>query len=166
MEGGWNFSPPCGRRGPGRPPIVKDVEDLIVRVARENRSWGYDRIAGALANLAHEVSDGLSEDQSASQNVKRCAGRVLQEARLYSRRAHKRGQAIVMCLVLGLSCPNPSAQRLALGDCSFRTTPPAIASPGFWLAQRLSKITARTFAHSPRAAKRIAPSAAPPRLAA
>jgi hypothetical protein len=26
-------------------------------MARENRSWGYDRIAGALANLGHEVSD-------------------------------------------------------------------------------------------------------------
>jgi putative transposase len=26
-------------------------------VAKENRSWGYDRIAGALANLGHEVSD-------------------------------------------------------------------------------------------------------------
>jgi putative transposase len=26
-------------------------------MAEENRSWGYDRIAGALANLGHEVSD-------------------------------------------------------------------------------------------------------------
>ena len=26
-------------------------------MARENRSWGYDRIAGALANLGHKVSD-------------------------------------------------------------------------------------------------------------
>jgi hypothetical protein len=24
---------------------------------RENRDWGYDRIAGALANLGHEISD-------------------------------------------------------------------------------------------------------------
>jgi putative transposase len=45
------------RRGPGRPPIGKEVEDLIVRMAKENRSWGYDRIAGALANLGYEVSD-------------------------------------------------------------------------------------------------------------
>jgi hypothetical protein len=28
-----------------------------VRMARENRSWGYDRIAGALANLGYAVSD-------------------------------------------------------------------------------------------------------------
>ena len=30
---------------------------LAVRMAKENRSWGYDRIVGALANLGHEVSD-------------------------------------------------------------------------------------------------------------
>jgi putative transposase len=45
------------RRGPGRPRIKREVEQLIVRMARENRDWGYDRIAGALANLGHEISD-------------------------------------------------------------------------------------------------------------
>jgi transposase InsO family protein len=33
------------------------VEQLIVRMASENRDWGYDRIAGALANLGYEISD-------------------------------------------------------------------------------------------------------------
>ena len=40
------------RRSPGRPRVDAEVEQLIIRMAKENLSWGYDRIAGALANLA------------------------------------------------------------------------------------------------------------------
>jgi hypothetical protein len=45
------------RRYPGRPRIEARVEALIVRMAKENSGWGYDRIVGALANLGYEVSD-------------------------------------------------------------------------------------------------------------
>ena len=45
------------RSYPGRPRIDAEVETLIVRMARENSGWGYDRIVGALANLGHEISD-------------------------------------------------------------------------------------------------------------
>jgi hypothetical protein len=45
------------RQYPGRPPVSAEVEALVVRMARENPGWGYDRIVGALANLAHQVSD-------------------------------------------------------------------------------------------------------------
>ena len=45
------------RSYPGRPRISPEVEALIVKLARENGSWGYDRSAGALKNLDHEVSD-------------------------------------------------------------------------------------------------------------
>jgi transposase InsO family protein len=45
------------RRGPGRPRVNREVEQLIVRLASENRDWGYDRIAGALANLGYMISD-------------------------------------------------------------------------------------------------------------
>jgi transposase InsO family protein len=45
------------RQAPGRPKIDQELEALIVRIARENRSWGYDRIVGALTNLGLTVSD-------------------------------------------------------------------------------------------------------------
>jgi putative transposase len=45
------------RQYPGRPPVSSEVEVLVVRMARENSGWGYDRIVGALANLGHQVSD-------------------------------------------------------------------------------------------------------------
>jgi transposase InsO family protein len=45
------------RQSPGRPKIDQELEALIVRIAQENRSWGYDRIVGALANLGYTISD-------------------------------------------------------------------------------------------------------------
>ena len=45
---------PC--QSVGRPRIDQEIETLVVRMARENRSWGYDRIVGALANLGLTVS--------------------------------------------------------------------------------------------------------------
>jgi putative transposase len=45
------------RKSPGRPPIDTDLEALVVRLAQENRSWGYDRIAGALQHLGYTISD-------------------------------------------------------------------------------------------------------------
>ncbi len=41
----------------GRPPIGQEIVDLVLRLARENPSWGYDRIQDALANLGLKVSD-------------------------------------------------------------------------------------------------------------
>jgi hypothetical protein len=37
----------------GRPRIDREVEGLIICMAEENRSWGYNRIVGALANLGY-----------------------------------------------------------------------------------------------------------------
>jgi putative transposase len=45
------------RRRVGRPRIDEETERLVVQMAKENPSWGYDRIVGALANLGHQLSD-------------------------------------------------------------------------------------------------------------
>ena len=51
----WNYS---GRRKKiGRPPASAEVIELVLRMARENPGWGYDRIQGALANLGHLISN-------------------------------------------------------------------------------------------------------------
>ncbi len=41
----------------GRPRIRQVIVDLILRFAKENPSWGYDRIQGALANVGYHISD-------------------------------------------------------------------------------------------------------------
>jgi len=43
----WDYSK---RRGPGRPGVMRETSDLIVRMALENPKWGYTRIQGVLAN--------------------------------------------------------------------------------------------------------------------
>jgi hypothetical protein len=40
-------------RNPGRPRTLAEISDLVIRMAEENRGWGYRRIQGALANLGH-----------------------------------------------------------------------------------------------------------------
>jgi putative transposase len=45
-----------GKRGPGRPRTLGEIETLVVRMAEENRDWGYRRIQGALSNLGHELA--------------------------------------------------------------------------------------------------------------
>ena len=51
----WNYSE--RRQKIGRPPISQEVINLVLRMAHENPTWGYDRIQGTLANLGHVISD-------------------------------------------------------------------------------------------------------------
>src|ERR1700676_162480 len=41
----------------GRPRVDAAIEELVVKLARENAGWGYDHIAGALADFGHKISD-------------------------------------------------------------------------------------------------------------
>src|SRR3989449_9404862 len=48
------------RRPLGRPRVAEKVEQLVMRMAEENPSWGYRRLQGALANLGHPI-DKITE---------------------------------------------------------------------------------------------------------
>ncbi len=48
----WTYS----RRRPGRPRISPELRALVLRIARENPRWGYERIVGELASLGFSVS--------------------------------------------------------------------------------------------------------------
>jgi putative transposase len=52
VAGSWTYP----RRSRGRPPLDEDVQQLIVRLARENPRWGYQRIRGELLRLGVQVS--------------------------------------------------------------------------------------------------------------
>ncbi|MPY60452.1 integrase core domain-containing protein [Streptomyces spongiae] len=46
----------CRPKRPGRPPTVRSIRILILRLVRENPSWGYRRVHGELATLGIKVA--------------------------------------------------------------------------------------------------------------
>jgi putative transposase len=59
----------------GRPPLAPKLRELVLRLARENPSWGYKRIAGELQQL------GIVVSATAVRKLLKAAG--LPPARLY-----------------------------------------------------------------------------------
>ncbi|MGD0167957.1 MAG: integrase core domain-containing protein [Gaiellaceae bacterium] len=81
-------------RRPGRPPIVHEVRALILRLARENPSWGYLRIVGELRKLGIDVSATFVRSVLVSAGLPPTPQRDRQSWRAFLR-AH--GESILAC---------------------------------------------------------------------
>jgi putative transposase len=81
-------------RAPGRPPIDFEVRELVVRLARENPSWGYQRIVGELRKLGVAVSASSVRNILSNAGLPPAPQRDSQSWRSFLR-AH--GESILAC---------------------------------------------------------------------
>jgi putative transposase len=51
----WDYS--NRRKKTGRPAVPKETADLVLKLAKENPRWGYNRNQGAVRNLGYSISD-------------------------------------------------------------------------------------------------------------
>src|SRR5439155_24635981 len=48
----WTYA----RRRPGRPAVSEEIRELVLRLARENPRWGYERVVGELGGVDVRVA--------------------------------------------------------------------------------------------------------------
>jgi putative transposase len=53
----------------GRPPVALELQELIVRLARENPRWGYSKIYGELTKLGYQIGRSTVRDILKRQHV-------------------------------------------------------------------------------------------------
>ena len=91
----------------GRPPIGSEIRGFVLRLARENPRWGYQRIAGELNAL------GIAVSATTVAKILRQAGLgPAGERSGLSRRAYLRAQAQSMLAVDFFTVETVSLQRL------------------------------------------------------
>lgn len=76
------------RRRIGRPGVMREIRETIVRMAEENPSWGYARIQGALKHLDHRVARSTIAKVLKEHGIKPSPDRPLSWATFVRAHAH------------------------------------------------------------------------------
>jgi putative transposase len=81
-------------RHPGRPPTADELAALIVRMATDNSTWGYQRIQGELLHLGHRVAASTIAKVLKSHGIKPAPRRTSATWRQFLR---QQAESIVAC---------------------------------------------------------------------
>ena len=76
------------RKRVGRPGVMTEIRELIVRMAEENPSWGYARIQGALKHLDHRVARSTVANVLKEHGIKPSPDRPMSWATFVRSHAH------------------------------------------------------------------------------
>jgi putative transposase len=95
-------------RLPGRPPIEREVRELIVRLAHENTNWGYVRIVAELRKLGINVSATLVRSVLADAGIPPAPQRDRQSWRSFLR---QQGASMRACGVAAGALPADGPRR-------------------------------------------------------
>jgi putative transposase len=98
VAGAWTH--PRGQTG--RPPLDQEVQQLIVRLARENPRWGYQRIQGELLHLGVCISATASRSTLRRHRLDPAPRRTTSTWRTFLRQ-----QAAICYLSRGTRTPGP-----------------------------------------------------------
>ena len=126
----------------GRPPIGREIRDLVLRLARENPRWGYQRIVGELYGLGYPVSASLVRNLLRRADL----GPAGERAGL-SWRAFLRAQAQSMLAVDFFTVETISLQRLyvlffiELGSRRVHLAGCTADPTGAWVTQQARQLT-------------------------
>src|SRR5436309_5799543 len=86
----WSFP----TRPPGRPPMVSQARQLVLRLASENPSWGYKRIHGELTGLGFTLSPSTVWNILRRHGIEPVPGRARLSWREF---LHQQAASIVEC---------------------------------------------------------------------
>jgi putative transposase len=114
---------------PGRPPIDCEVRELVVRLARENTSWGYVRIVGELRKLGIDVSATLVRNVLRAAGVPRAPQRGQLDWRSFLRQEPRRRSPATSSPLTPSCCAGCTCSSSSASAAAGSSTSPARATP-------------------------------------
>jgi putative transposase len=126
----------------GRPPVSDEVQQLVVRLARENPRWGYQRIHGELLRLGLRVSASSTRRAFRAHSVDPAPRRLVELAGVPAPAGHRYLGLRLLHRRHNLVAAGVCAVRLELGTRRVHLAGVTAHPAGWWVAQQARNLIA------------------------